>query len=214
MDNNINLPNPPTTLQLQADVQDELANLNAARLGVIEVLHAHAFVNTSTIIRPDLTFDSSNILQTIQNMKHCPNVRIYIDVPIHDANGNTLTNKHRIEHLSKLLKTASIAGGDVLVRDGLGRQIKASDKRVLWLRCQCCFSYRGNKITETEEGESSVMKLDYRKSSFVNDKRNGRMGSNGTRGPKKKSTIRRIALSSDFMQLQHLHIPGQVWVFH
>jgi len=122
--NNLNLPKPTTTLQLQAEVQNELTKLNAARLGVVDVFHAEAMVTSSTTTLSELTFQASNVLQTIERLKHCPDVRVYIDVPIHDANGNPLTTKQRIELRRNALSSDSCNFNISVYQDNFGFVIK------------------------------------------------------------------------------------------
>ena len=157
----------PSLEDLQDSLMTELEALNMERLGLIKIKHATWLAIAGQPPPAPLVYQDGNLLQTMNNLKYCSNARVYLESPQYAEGGVPIPSKKRLETLATALKTAAIAGGDVIVSSGKGQKVKnESYNRVLCLRCQCSITYRGVKMSA--DGKS-VSDMSYRKISYVND---------------------------------------------
>ena len=96
------------------------------------------------------------------------------------------------------IQRASIAGNDCLVSSGRNKKQKAtslkSDPTLLYLRCQCAFTYKGGGKVDKNSGKV-VGRDDYRSSTISNDKKNQRSGKRGKNGSHRTDSLKRFKKS-------------------
>ena len=178
--------------QLHGDVQNELAKLQEERLGVMVVPHELVMMQFSfgAPILPS-TFSSGNLCQTLYNTRYCRDARVYLQAPVVSTEGLIMSTEQQLEAIEQMLKRAAIDGGDKLSKDGKGRQcgsqnLAIASPKVLYLRCQCCYVYKGNKLSYNGQPKEDIA---YHHSSYVNDRHNNRKGQ-GKKGPRRTGAIR------------------------
>ena len=159
--------------RLQEEFLNQLAMLQAPRLGIIEL----PLLSSTNILPTDDLSSRPVITQNICQVMTDPRLKrshVYFSPKYNSNDGASL--------LLRDIKVAAISGGDKLVSNGKGTERKKRTQ-VFYLRCSCSIVYRHSKLN-METGQTQ--ELSYRQNSFINDRRNNRP--NGESLPRKTTT--------------------------
>ena len=145
--------------RLQEELLNQLAMLQAPRLGIIEV----PLLSSTNILPTDDLSSQPVITQNICQVMTDPRLKrshVYFS-PKYNSNDGASLLLHDI-------KVAAISGGDKLVSNGKGTERK---KRTQVFYLSCSIVYRHSKLN-IETGQTQ--ELSYSQNLFINDQQNNR----------------------------------------